>query len=161
MKSILFDWVSKVTQEYFGLVRFCDRIRQLAPPKQMQNWDQSWDLSKRVFLRHEVMVSKSMVLPGDVVAKNKCMVSEIQRTYLVEKVNRVEFLNCLFCALCAGDSINNSHSRLFIASSAHFCTVFDKSDQSIVPRKFFSSSGIARGWNLSLKHPTGLNVIPK
>ena len=49
--------------------------------------------------------------------------------------------------------------RLFIASSAHFCTVLDKSDQSIVPRKFFSSSGMARGRGLSLKQPTGSNLI--
>ena len=51
--------------------------------------------------------------------------------------------------------------RLFIASSAHFCTVLDRSDQSIVPRKFFSSSGMARGWNLSLKQPTGSNLRSK
>lgn len=48
--------------------------------------------------------------------------------------------------------------RLFIASSAHFCTVLDRLDQSIVPRKFFSSSGMARGWYLSLKQPTGSNL---
>lgn len=53
------------------------------------------------------------------------------------------------------------NSRRFIASSAHFCTVLDKLFQSIVPRKFFKSWGMARTRNLSLKHPTGLNVSPK